>query len=81
MGIIQLTKEIENSNRPMFILGQSFFKLKSSTYLINELKKYLLSLNKINENWDPINILSKHASTVGSYDLDIISGDLITMMF
>ncbi len=68
-----ISKEIENSNRPMFILGQSFFKLKSSTYLINELKKYLLSLNKINENWSPINILSKHASTVGSYDLDIIS--------
>ena len=72
-GNSQISKEIENSSRPMFILGQSFFKLKSSTYLINELKKYLLSINKIKENWSPINFLSKHASTVGSYDLNIIS--------
>ena len=70
-----ISKEIESSNRPMFIFGQSFLKLKSSTFLINDLKKYLLSLNKINENWNPINILSKHASTVGSYDLNIISGN------
>ena len=76
-----ISKKLNRSNRPMFIFGQSFFKLKSSTFLINELKKYLLSLNKINENWNPINILSKHASTVGSYDLNIISGDLIKMMF
>ena len=73
-----LTKIIQSSNRPIFIFGQSFFKLKSSTFLLSELKKYLLSLNKINENWNALNILSKHASTVGSYDLNIVSGSLNT---
>ena len=28
--------------------------------------------------WNPINILSRHASTVGSYDLNIVSGDINT---
>ena len=71
-GNNSISKKIENSSRPIFIFGQSFLKLKSSSFLINNLKKYLLSLNKINDNWNPINFLSKHASTVGSYDLDII---------
>ncbi len=71
----KITEKIENSKKPIFIFGQSFFKLKSSNFLIKELKKYLFSQKKITENWNPINILSKNASTVGSYDLDIFSGD------
>ena len=77
-GTSSITKKIENSKKPIFIFGQSFFKLRSSNFLIEGLKKYLLSLNKINENWNPINILSRHASTVGSYDLNIVSGDINT---
>ena len=75
-GTSSITKKIENSKKPIFIFGQSFFKLRSSNFLLEGLKKYLLSQNKINENWNPINILSKHASTVGSYDLNIVSGDI-----
>ena len=74
-GKSQLHQKIENSKKPIFIFGQSFFKLKSSNFLIKELKKYLLSQNKINENWNPIKYFIKHASTVGSYDLNIVSGD------
>ena len=77
-GTSSITKKIENSKKPIFIFGQSFFKLRSSNFLIEGLKKYLLSLDKINENWNPINILSRHASTVGSYDLKIVSGDINT---
>ena len=77
-GTSSITKKIENSKKPIFIFGQSFFKLRSSNFLIEGLKKYLLSLNKINENWNPINILSRHASTVGSFDLNIVSGDINT---
>ena len=75
-GTSSITKKIENSKKPIFIFGQSFFKLRSSNFLLEGLKKYLLSQNKINENWNPINILSRHASTVGSYDLNIVSGDI-----
>ena len=35
--------------------------------------KYLTSINKINDNWNSLNILSKDASTVGSYDLNVIN--------
>ena len=75
-GTSSITKKIENSKKPIFIFGQSFFKLRSSNFLLEGLKKYLISQNKINENWNPINILSRHASTVGSYDLNIVSGDI-----
>ena len=75
-GTSSISKKIENSKKPIFIFGQSFFKLRSSNFLLEGLKKYLLSQNKINENWNPINILSRHASTVGSYDLNIVSGDI-----
>ena len=37
------------------------------------LKKYLLINNKINNDWNALNILSNNASTVGSYDLEILS--------
>ncbi len=77
-GTSSIAKKIENSKKPIFIFGQSFFKLRSSNFLLEGLKKYLLSQNKINENWYPINILSRHASTVGSYDLNIVSGDINT---
>jgi len=37
------------------------------------MKKYLTSINKITDDWNSLNILSKDASTVGSNDLNIIS--------
>ena len=37
------------------------------------MKKYLTSRNKISDEWNSLNILSKDASTVGSNDLNIIS--------
>jgi len=57
----------------MIILGQSLFKMKSSTYVFEELKNYLISNDKINNNWNSLNILSNNASTVGSYDLGLLS--------
>ena len=68
-----LSDKIKNSQKPIFIIGQSLFKKNSSSYVFEELKKYLLKSNKINENWNSLNILSNNASTVGSYDLEILS--------
>ena len=64
---------IKNSKFPIFLIGQTFFKLKSSGYFLNKIKKFLKDNNKINEYWNALNILSNNASTVGGYDLDIIS--------
>ncbi len=66
-----LSLAIKNSKKPIIILGQSVLKIKSSKYVFNEIKKYLKKNNKINEDWQSLNVLSNNASTVGSYDLDI----------
>ena len=63
-----------DSKKPMIIFGESFLKLKSSKYLFNKTKKLIKDLNK-NENWDVMNLISRNASSVGCYDLNIISED------
>ena len=69
----ELSEKIKNSKKPIIILGQSVLKLKSGKFIFEEFKKFLISNNKINEDWNSLNVLSNHASTVGSYDLDILS--------
>ena len=69
----KLSKKINKSQKPMIIIGQSIFKLNSASYIFEELKKYLTANNKINNDWNALNILSNNASTVGSYDLEILS--------
>ena len=39
------------------------------------MKKYLIKNNKINNQWNSFNILSKDASTVGAYDLTLFSSN------
>ncbi len=68
----ELSKEIIESKKPMIVFGESFFKIKSASYLFNLSKKFLFKNNKLNNDWNPINILSVDASTVGNLDLDII---------
>ena len=69
----KLSDLIKKSQKPMIILGQSILKMKSAPYVFEELKKYLLTNNKINDDWNAFNILSNNASTVGSYDLELFS--------
>jgi len=69
----QLSEKIKNSNKPIIIIGQSLLKHKSGGYVFEEFKKYLISQNKFTDEWNSLNILSQNASTVGSYDLDIVS--------
>ncbi len=68
-----LSSKIENSKKPIIIIGQSVLNLKSGKYVFEEIKKYLTSINKINDEWNSLGVLSKDASTVGSNDLNIIS--------
>ena len=56
----------------MIVFGESFFKIKSASYLFNLSKEFLSKNNKLNNDWNPINILSVDAGTVGNLDLDII---------
>jgi NADH-quinone oxidoreductase subunit G len=74
-----VSKNILDSKKPLIILGESFLKLKFANHLFCELKQYLHNNNKFTDKWNPLNILSTDASTVGNYDLEIInqSDDLI----
>ena len=68
-GKNELSEKLINSAKPIIIIGQSVLKLKSGKYIFEELKNYLIKNNKINNEWNSLNVLSKDASTVGSYDL------------
>ncbi len=71
----EISEKIKKSKKPIIILGQSILKLDSANYIIQKFKQYLKKNNKINENWNSFNVLSNHASTVGSYDLNILSSN------
>ena len=70
-----LSNKIINAKKPLIIIGQSALKIKSSKYIFEELKKFLKKNNKINNEWNSLNIVSNNASTVGSFDLDIINSN------
>ena len=65
-------KEINQANKPLIIIGESFLKIKSADYLFNLLKKFLSDNKKTTPEWNPLNILSVDAATVGNLDLDIV---------
>ena len=71
----EISEKIINAKKPAIIIGQSVLKKKSGIYVFEELKKYLSNNDKIKNEWNSLNILSKNASTVGAYDLDIFSSN------
>ena len=74
-GKNELSEKIINSAKPIIIIGQSVLKLKSGKYVFEELKNFLFKNNKINSEWNSLNVLSKDASTVGLYDLTFFSSN------
>ena len=69
----EISNKIINAKKPMVIIGQSALKLKSGN--CESLKNLLISKKKINDEWNSLNIISENASTVGGYDLDLLSSD------
>ena len=69
----ELSKDILDSKKPMIILGESFLKTNSANYLFHSLKNFLIQNNKFTDEWNPFNVLSTDAATVGNFDLDIIN--------
>ena len=65
-------KEINQANKPLIIIGESFLKIESANYLFNLLKKFLSENKKTTPEWNPLNMLSVDAATVGNLDLDIV---------
>ncbi len=71
-GKNEISNYIKDSKKPLIILGESFLKAKAANYLFNSLKRFLSKNDKLTEDWNPLNILSTNASTVGSFDLGLI---------
>jgi len=71
-GKHEISQKIINANKPMIILGESFFNSNSSKYFFNKIKEFLYKNNKITDDWNAFNILSCDAATVGSFDLGVI---------
>ncbi len=68
-----LSEKIINAKKPMIIIGESLLNLKSGKYIFEEIKNFLINNDKIDENWNSLNLISKNASSVGSYDLNLFS--------
>ncbi len=71
----EISKKILNSKKPIIILGESFFNLKSAKNLFYSIKEFLSKNFNFDENWNCLNILLSNASSVGNFDLDIINHD------
>ena len=68
-----LYKNLKKSKSPIVIFGESFMKLKSAYYILEKCKNFFNEhRHNYDNDWKPINILSKNASSVGSYDLGIV---------
>ncbi len=72
----EVSKHILDANKPMIILGESFLNSNSAKSLFYSLKNFLSKNNKFTNDWNPLNILSSDASTVGNLDLDIINNNV-----
>jgi len=67
----EITDIIKQSKKPLIILGQSAMTSKFGKYIFESIKRFLIKNDKINNEWNALNIISEHASSVGSFDLGI----------
>ena len=74
-GDHEISQNIMNSKKPMIIIGESFLRLKSAEFLYNKITNFLEKNKKFTQDWNPINILSCDASTVGNFDLGLINNE------
>ncbi len=66
-----ISTKIKEAKKPIIILGQSALESKFGKYIFESFKSYLIKNKKISDKWNSLNVISEHASTVGSLDLGI----------
>ena len=67
----KISTKIKDAKKPIIIFGQSALITKFGKYIFESIKSYLIKNKKISNDWNSLNIISEHASTVGSLDLGI----------
>ena len=71
----EISNLIKEAKKPLIIFGQSALKLNSAKYIFESIKSFLNNNNKISNEWNSLNIISKNASSVGSFDLGLYKTD------
>ena len=74
-GNHNISKQIIGAKKPMIVLGESLLNINSSKYFFNKIKEFLIKNEKVSEEWNPLNVLSCDAATVGNYDLGLVNED------
>ncbi|MDC1137120.1 NADH-quinone oxidoreductase subunit NuoG [Candidatus Pelagibacter sp.] len=74
-GNHNISKQIIGANKPMIVLGESLLNINSAKYFFNKIKEFLIKNKKVSEEWNPLNVLSCDAATVGNYDLGLVNED------
>ncbi|MDA7719386.1 NADH-quinone oxidoreductase subunit NuoG [Candidatus Pelagibacter sp.] len=74
-GNHNISKQIIGANKPMIVLGESLLNINSAKYFFNKIKEFLIKSEKVSEEWNPLNVLSSDAATVGNYDLGLVNED------
>ena len=72
-GSHEISEKINNSKKPIVIIGESALYGEAGAYIFETLKKFLLTNNIIREDWNALNILTQQASRVGAIDLEFYS--------
>ena len=67
----EVSSLIKDAKKPLIIFGQSALKIKSAKYIFESFKFFLKKHDKISDEWNSLNIISKNAATVGAFDLGI----------
>ena len=75
-GSNEISKDIISAKKPMIVIGESLLKINSAKHLFNLIKTFLKKNNKFTDNWNPLNILSCDAATVGNFDLGILNNGI-----
>ena len=71
----EISRKILDSKKPLVIIGNSALNSKSGKFIFENIKKFLVDNKKITDEWNPLNILPVNASSVGSYDLNLVNNE------
>ena len=70
-GNHDISNKIKKSKKPIVIIGESALNGDKGKYIFESIKKFLYENNFIKDEWNALNVLTQHASRVGSIDLGL----------
>ncbi len=71
LGKHKISSQLNNSKKPLIIIGNSALNSKAGQYIFETLKNFLTKNNFVRNDWNSLNILNQQASRVGALDLGV----------